>query len=169
MISLAAEHVVVDVDEFQRLARVALRLGTQADYERALAAYAGVLLPEDRYEDWPAERRQHVADVHVRLLLGLAEVLADDGEVVEALETLWRALEADPTNEEAHRQVMRLHAATGARSLALRQFEICRGRLSRDLGVAPDRATIALYERLAESTPVTTAESVGVSSIATRV
>jgi len=62
-----------------------------------------------------------------------------------------------------------LHAATGERSLALRQFEICRGRLSRDLGVAPDRATIALYERLAESTPVTTAESVGAPSIATRV
>jgi DNA-binding SARP family transcriptional activator len=148
MIELGAEHVVVDADEFQRLARVALRVGTRAAYERALVLYAGELLPEDLYEDWPTARRQHLADLHVRLLLGLAETLAHDGGVAEALDVLGSALERDPTCEAVHRQAMRLYAATGSRAQALRQFEICRLSLRRELDVAPDRETTALYEHL---------------------
>jgi DNA-binding SARP family transcriptional activator len=148
MISLGSDHVVVDVDEFQRLARVALRLGTRADFERALAMYTGALLPEDLYEDWPSERRQHFADLQVRLLLGLAEALVSDGDLAEALDVLHRALDEDPIQEEVHRRVMCLYAAMGARSLALRQFETCRASLRRELDVAPDRETTALYEHL---------------------
>jgi DNA-binding SARP family transcriptional activator len=148
MITLGGDHVLIDADNFQRLAQVALRLRTVPAYERALAAYTGVLLPEDLYADWPSERRLYFADLNVRLLLGLAETLANGGAHLEAVDRLRSALQEDPTREDAHRQIMRLYGAMGARGLARRQFEICRALLRDELNVAPDRETTSLYEDL---------------------
>ena len=43
-------------------------------------------------------------------------------------------------------------AATGRRSAALQQYEICRRRLRDELGIEPDRATQALYQQIKAST-----------------
>jgi DNA-binding SARP family transcriptional activator len=148
MIMLGSDHVVVDADHFQRLAQSALRVRTVPAYEAALAVYTGLLLPEDLYEDWPAERRLYLADLHVRCLLGLAETLASAGGHLEAVDCLQSALLEDPTREDVHRQIMRLYGEIGARSLALRQFQICRDLLREQLDVDPDRETTSLYECL---------------------
>jgi DNA-binding SARP family transcriptional activator len=148
MITLGSEHVLIDADNFQRLAQVALRLRSVSAYERALEAYTGVLLPEDLYADWPSERRLYFADLNVRLLLGLANMLAECGAHLEAVDRLRSALQEDPTREDAHRQIMRLYGEMGARGLALRQFEICRALLREELNVTPDRETTSLYEDL---------------------
>ncbi len=150
MITLETDHVLIDADNFQRLAQSALRLATvsASAYETALAAYTGVLLPEDLYEDWPSERRHYLADLNVRLLLGLAETLGKRGAHRGAVDRLRSALQEDPTREDVHRQLMLLYGAMGARGLALRQFEICRALLRRELNMAPDRETTALYQEL---------------------
>ena len=80
MVALDTQHVLIDADHFQVLAESALRQRDEAAFEAALEAYGGELLPEDRYEDWCAERREFLAELHIRLLLGLAERLEERGE-----------------------------------------------------------------------------------------
>jgi predicted ATPase len=64
-----------------------------------------------------------------------------------------QVLEVAPWCEEAHRQLMRLLARAGQRAQALVQYERCRSVLARELGVAPQEATTALYERLRSVMP----------------
>jgi DNA-binding SARP family transcriptional activator len=154
MLVLDPEHVLIDADHFQRVAERALRLGS--GYEAALAAYTGELLPEDRYEDWSAPQRDRLAELRILLLLGLAETLAERGAYVQAVEILRTVLQHDPTREDVHRWLIRLYASTGARHLAIRQFEICRDVLQRDLNIPPQRETQALYQDvLAAEIPLT--------------
>lgn len=154
MVGLDMQYVLVDADEFQRLAQRALRLTNvraheaAPAYEAALALYRGALLPEDRYEDWPSQRRRYLADLYMRLLLGLAEIREIEGDRSGAIDCVGAALQEDETREDAHRQLMRLYDATGARDLALRQFETCRSLLRRELNRPPHQETTALYEEL---------------------
>jgi DNA-binding SARP family transcriptional activator len=148
MIMLDPDHVVVDVDSFQRLAQEALRYETLDAYEAALAAYTGVLLPEDLYEDWTTARRLFLSELHVQCRLGLAETRADAGAYLEAIDCLQGVLYDDPTREDVHRRVMRLYCRIGARGLALRQYNLCRDALRAQLDVDPDRETSSLYEVL---------------------
>jgi predicted ATPase len=57
----------VDVDAFGAAAAAARREGTPEAYERALAAYGGELLPENRYDDWAAAERERLAELHAEL------------------------------------------------------------------------------------------------------
>ena len=148
MLTLDTEHILIDADHFQRLAEGALQLGSVSGYETALAAYAGELLPEDRYEDWSGERRHFLAELHTRVLLGLAEALENRGAYTQAADHLRVALQQDPTREEVHRRLMRLYAETGTRDQAMRQFQICQEALLRELNVVPERETEALYQDL---------------------
>ena len=50
----------------------------------------------------------------------------------------------DGTAEEAHRAIIRAHQRRGHLSAALRQFELCRAVLRKELGAEPDRETAAL-------------------------
>ncbi len=145
MVALDTQHVVIDADQFQLLAETALRQRDEAAFEAALEAYGGELLPEDRYEDWCAERRDFLAELHVRLLLGLAERLEERGAYGAAANRLREALQHDPTGEQAHRRLMVLYAAAGARDRAVRQFHVCQDALWRKLDLAPEEATVALY------------------------
>jgi predicted ATPase len=60
----------IDVDRFVLAAAGARGAGSRAAYEAALTIYRGELLPENRYDDWAAERRDELAE--------LAEVLSDE-------------------------------------------------------------------------------------------
>src|SRR5439155_25599457 len=66
MVCLGAD---VDVDRFVSAADGARRARTRAASRSALALYPGVLLPENRYDDWASERREELAE--------LAEELAE--------------------------------------------------------------------------------------------
>lgn len=146
MLTLDTVHVVIDADCFEQLAESALQLRTVSAYENALAAYTGELLPEDRYEDWSAERRSFVSELYVRLLIGLAEALQRRGDHRQAADRLRAVLRQDPTREDVHRRLMLLYAEMGARYEAVRQYQICRDMLNRKLDMAPDAETETLYE-----------------------
>jgi DNA-binding SARP family transcriptional activator len=143
---LNTAYVVVDMDQFEQLAGDAMRRGEIGAYEAALAVYGGELLPEDRYENWCSERRGVLAEVRVRLLSGLAEVLERGGAYNEAADRLRDVLQQDPTREAAHRQLMRLYARMGTPDQAARQFRLCEAVLRRNLDLAPQPQTVSLYD-----------------------
>jgi DNA-binding SARP family transcriptional activator len=146
MVALDTQHVWIDADHFELLAQGALRQGDVCAYESALAAYGGELLPEDRYEDWCSERRDYLEGLHIQLLLGLAEALEARGALSSSAARLREVLQHDATREDVHRRLMVLYASVGTRDQAVRQFHTCEEALRRELDLAPEGATLALYK-----------------------
>ncbi len=150
---LHTEHVVVDADQFERLAEDAIRRREVEAYQAALAAYRGELLPEDRYESWCSERRGVLAELRVRLLLGMAEALERSGAYNDAADRLRDVLQQDPTLEVVHRRLMRLYVRMGTPDQAVRQFHLCEDVLLRELDLAPQPETVSLCDEILTGRP----------------
>jgi DNA-binding SARP family transcriptional activator len=60
-----------------------------------------------------------------------------------------KIIEMDPLREEIHRELMRLFMASGQRSLAIRQYELCKDLLRTELNVAPMPETRLLQRQIA--------------------
>jgi DNA-binding SARP family transcriptional activator len=125
--------VETDVQDFERRAAAALKSGDPDACARAADAGAAELLPEARYEEWTRSRRDHLTRVRVDLL-----------RRARAWE---RLVEADPADEEAHRELMRTALEAGNRHAAIRWYGRLRTALERQLGVRPDEVTRAIYEQ----------------------
>src|SRR5690606_35822562 len=67
----------------------------------------------------------------------------------DALELCRKALAIDGFGELFHRWTMTAHWERGERTRALAHYHAFSKMLERELGVAPEAATAALYERLA--------------------
>ncbi|MFI1996145.1 BTAD domain-containing putative transcriptional regulator [Actinoplanes sp. NPDC020271] len=146
VVLLQADAVVdVDVGRFERLARTARAGGDLAGMRDAVAAYAGDLLPEDRFEDWAAARREELRALLCDLLVDLAAGAAAAGGDGEAVEALRRALAIDPLHEGAVRGLMRCLVTAGRRAEALSRYERLRDDLGAEYGSGPDPATRQLY------------------------
>ncbi|WP_049774167.1 MULTISPECIES: BTAD domain-containing putative transcriptional regulator [unclassified Nocardioides] len=129
-------HAEVDIDaeRFETAARRALATDNSAACRDVVDLYGGDLLPDDRYESWLAEPQHRLRQRYLDLL---------------RVGSLWaRLAEEDPTDEQAARSLMRAHLDAGERREAIRRFERLREALHDQLGVGPDRATIALYEEV---------------------
>jgi predicted ATPase len=148
LLALSSERVWVDADAFEAEAMTALARGDMEDIERALIAYRGELLPEDRYEEWTATRRATLADLHYELLLKLAAIYEQRGRLETAVEHLQYACELDPVREDLQQSLMQLYVRAGQRHRALRQYQICREaiRCELDCDVAPE--TEAIYQAI---------------------
>jgi TolB-like protein/two-component SAPR family response regulator/Flp pilus assembly protein TadD len=147
-VSLDTARVEIDAVTFQRLAASdeveALR--------RAAALYGGEFLADtyisDRgFEEWVGLERRRLADIASRVLEKLCALERGAARVDVAR----RLLALDPLREASHRQLMQLYAEAGERSIALRQYEICRETLGSQLGVAPDEETEALRRQLLQN------------------
>jgi DNA-binding SARP family transcriptional activator len=145
MVAFDPAHVAVDADHFERVARDALRQREVSALESALAAYRGDLLPEDRYADWCAQRRDFLSDLRVRLLLEMADLLEAQGAYNESADRLRTLLQQDPTREDVHRRLMRLYTEMGTPDQAVRQFHACEEALQRELDFVPQEETVAAY------------------------
>jgi DNA-binding SARP family transcriptional activator len=119
-------EVTVDAVRFEQLARTAVSENDPIVARDALGWYGGELLPADLYEDWALDRRESLQLRHLDVLRIIGE---------------WRDLaELDPTDEEAHVQLMQRHLAVGDGAAALRQYEYLERVLDRELGVEPGEA-----------------------------
>jgi DNA-binding SARP family transcriptional activator len=127
------EDVLVDASRFERAASAALAANDRAAAAHAAALYGGELLPEDRYAPWSNEPRERLRVLAIQLLKAASH---------------WESvLDIDPADEESHRALMEQALKAGDRTGAIRQFERLRQRLRIDLGMGPDEASVALYER----------------------
>jgi predicted ATPase/DNA-binding SARP family transcriptional activator/Tfp pilus assembly protein PilF len=139
----------IDAAAFEAAAEAARRAGDVAAYSIALDLYGGELLPEDRYEDWAAGRRDFLRGIQLTLLRELAALHERAGAWAAAIAALQRLLVAEPAHEEAHVALMRAFALAGQRAQALAQWEQLVAALRRELDAVPDAAARALYEEIA--------------------
>lgn len=151
----------IDVDEFDRWyaqGRAHERAGATcaaiADYQAALDLYQGDLLLGDLEDDRTVIERERLASTFLTLLGKLGAYHFEHGRYEEAIDYAHRLLKHDPCREDAHRTLMRSFARLGQRSRALRQYELCRTFLERELGIEPAAATAQLYESIARDADV---------------
>ena len=129
-----AADVTIDLGGLEEAAAQALATGDPVACSRVAATWAGELLPDERYEAWTAAAR---ARAH-RLQLDLLRAAGDWATVVEV----------EPTDEVAHRELMRQHMVAGRLHAAIRQYQRLRTILRREVGVRPSDATLALYREI---------------------
>jgi predicted ATPase/DNA-binding SARP family transcriptional activator len=150
----------IDMEAFERVARGAGSDSPLASLQQARELYRGEPLPDDRYADWAVGPRETLAQDYLSLLTRIAELEERDGRREAAIECLREVLDLEPSDEAAHRSLMRLYALGDRRQLALRQFEWLRTILARELEVEPSRESRELYREILEgrfvSAPVPT-------------
>ena len=139
--------VGVDVLEFEQLAAS----DAVGDLHRAAALYAGDLLDgldtrDAAFEEWLLIERQRLRTLATTMLKKL--LIREIGP--RAIAVAQRLLALDPLQEEGHRALMRLHAEAGEIGASLRQYELCREILKRELDVAPSPETEALCRLIRE-------------------
>jgi predicted ATPase/DNA-binding SARP family transcriptional activator len=142
-----ADPLRTDVVEFEQAAARARAEGDVAAYRAALAAYGGELLPEDRYEEWTAARREALRELRLALGIELAELEAG-ADPAAAIGELRELLVSEPLHEPAHRALMRLYVASGRRQEALAQFQELKRGLRQEFEDEPDDETRALYREI---------------------
>jgi DNA-binding SARP family transcriptional activator len=111
------------------------------------------------FESWALHTREQFEREYLHLLhlLGTGQEAA--GDSMQAAATYRRVLESRPWDEDAHRHLMRVLAASGEYGAALAQYAACRRALG-DLGVEPGRTTNALYQRIKQEAAAGTAVTV---------
>ncbi|HXF86600.1 MAG TPA: AAA family ATPase [Anaerolineales bacterium] len=137
----------LDVAEFERYSR------SEEHWEEAVALYSGDLL-ENLYEDWVFPERERLRSVYLDILTRLAWKFQSQRDYPKAIRYGAQLLAADPLREDSVRLLMTLRYQAGDRAGALREYEQCRERLRRELGVEPMPETMALYEVIARNAPL---------------
>jgi predicted ATPase/DNA-binding SARP family transcriptional activator/DNA-binding CsgD family transcriptional regulator len=138
----------VDIEAFEEVAATARRSGDPAAYQAALDLYAGDLLPADPYEDWAEDRRRQLRQDYLDLLVEMAELCEERGDLGAAIDALREAASKEPGHEQAHAELMCLYARSGQRHKALRQYERLRQALRREFGTEPGRDSRRLHEEI---------------------
>ncbi|WP_295386068.1 BTAD domain-containing putative transcriptional regulator [uncultured Thiodictyon sp.] len=149
-------EVWLDVDEFARLTRAGLgkplpQLSPAdiCDLQAALLLYKGEFLTGFN-DPWASVERERYRRLYLNALGRLTQIHAVRQDYLGAIDYSQAILDLDPLREDVHRDLMRYYVMQGQRTLALRQFELCRDNLRRELAVAPMRETLILYRRIAD-------------------
>src|SRR5207244_8983379 len=98
---------------------------------------------------WAISRRDILSRAAIKALLQVAEARREEGAYEPAIAALQRLLSLERTDEQAHRELMRVYALAGRRHDALRQYEQCSKVLQSELNVEPETETIELYNSIA--------------------
>jgi DNA-binding SARP family transcriptional activator len=141
---------LIDAREFEELTKSA----NAADLDRAAALFGGEFLSghnnigEEAFDEWLRAQRQRAQLSASRLCETYAARpgLVRDGE--RAIAVVERLLALDPLREDCQRVALTLYARYRGRTEALAQAEAFAGVLERELGVAPEKETRALIERI---------------------
>jgi DNA-binding SARP family transcriptional activator len=136
--------VVVDLRENARRARGILRSDVAAeDLSVEDLSVTGDLLP-GWYDEWVVSERERYRQLRLHALEKLCHTLASTGRFDQAIEAGLAAVSSEPLRESAHQVLIFAYLEEGNASEAIRQYDICRQILDRELGIEPSPATQAL-------------------------
>ena len=164
--SMGSGRVVwLDVDEFQdRLAECqthdhlpaqvcpdclsSLAKATELYRDDFLAGFT--LADSPSFDDWQFFETQALRDQLASALERLARGHGAQGEYETAVAHARRWVALDPLHEPAHRLLMQLHAWSGQRAAALRQYAECERVLEEEVGAPPEEETVQLFQAIQE-------------------
>ncbi|CAN5912344.1 hypothetical protein BH23ACT2_BH23ACT2_09860 [soil metagenome] len=119
-VRLRTDRVDVDVERFLTGATRALdahaldRPGAWVELVGAMRAHRGDALPDEPYAEWASPIRAEVRTTHLRVVRTLAGRAVDAGDHLAASDAFRRLVEADPFDEEVHRELVSALERIGA-------------------------------------------------------
>ena len=162
-IALKRDAVWVDVIAFNGVLRQAINHSHSrndlCDECAALFQQASAIYRDDfmhgfyvvdsiEFEHWQMHQRDWLRREYIGIQRRLSFYFSECGQSELAIRYAHGWLACDPLQESAYRQLMRLYAANGQRTEALRQYQQCVDRLDAELATPPETETIRLYESL---------------------
>jgi predicted ATPase/DNA-binding SARP family transcriptional activator len=143
-----------DVDTFESALAAASRARPASaalpDLQRAVAVYRGDFMAGVTAGEWSLARRDELGRRFESALLAVGRLHVAAGRHQAAATAFRRAVEHEPLNESAHRELMTCWASLGENARAVRHYTNLVRLLADQVGVAPAPETTALAERLAE-------------------
>ncbi len=149
-VGLDPQGYVTDVEEFEAAlaaARGGPPVAALSALEEAVRLYQGELLP-GCYAEWVFPERRRLALEYVGALRRLGELLETVGKPEQALVYALRAAAADPADEEAQRDLIRLYLQLGRPREAREAYVRFERWLRDEFGAAPSPETVALATSL---------------------
>lgn len=142
--------VTTDIAEFEVSLKLAESEETAAvtALRHAVDLYQGEFL-DGYYLDWVLLERVRLSDLYYDALTRLIRSYAQSGRISEAIEVAIRRLAIDPSDERAHRALMRLYLAAGRPRSALAQYHELARALALDEEIPSERAERLRDEALA--------------------
>jgi DNA-binding SARP family transcriptional activator len=152
-VSLNLDRVWVDAITFEQLLATSGPVGVPEDeaVARAIALYAGPLLPGDLDASWSVAARERLRMKFVHHVVRLGRALEERGSWDDAIALYTRGLDADSLNESFYCGIMRAHHLAGRDAEAMSLYARFRKALSGAFGIEPSPESRALYERIAPS------------------
>jgi predicted ATPase/DNA-binding SARP family transcriptional activator len=148
-----AQRLDCDVDTFESALAAASRARPASaalpDLQRAVAAYGGDFLAGMAAGEWTQARRDELRRRFESALLAIGRLHAAAGRHEAAVTAFRRAIEHEPLNEVAHRELMTCWAQLGQTARAVHHYTELTALLADQVGVRPAAETTVLYERLA--------------------
>jgi predicted ATPase/DNA-binding SARP family transcriptional activator len=143
--------VVTDVAEFEEALQAAEESEDNATQHlrQAVDLYQGEFL-DGYYEEWALLERVRLSDQYYEALSHLIRSYAQTGRISEAIEVAIRRLAIDPSDERAHRALMRLYLAAGRPRSALAQYQQLVRALALDDDVPSERAERLRQEAMSQ-------------------
>jgi len=148
----------LDVATFEEKARQGLRQPpsamntSEADaLEAATHLYLGDLL-EGIDADWALIERERMRMLYLKSLTQLMEYYQHQRVYEKSLDCGQKILAMDPLREDVHRVMIQLYVYNGQRTLAMRQYDLCRSVLAVELNIPPMPETEALYTQISAPT-----------------
>jgi DNA-binding SARP family transcriptional activator len=149
-------QIELDVEVFARRVVPALSKPlehvTDADIEAlrsGIALYSADILT-DYTDEWALREREKHRRHYLNALGRMMHLCMLARDWTESIRYGQAILDHDALREDVHREIMRMYVQSGQRPMALRQFEICRAALRRELAIQPMRETMALYKSIAD-------------------
>ncbi len=148
-------RIWVDVDAFNASISRARELESHHEYDAAFHEYAradgfyrGEFLPDDLYDEWTISIRRDLTEKYITMCRYMADFLLKKYDYDAALAMTRRLLQIEPCDEAVHRQIMMIHAQSGQRHLAVRQYNLCKETLAKELGIEPELQTTRLLAEI---------------------
>jgi DNA-binding SARP family transcriptional activator len=135
------------VEPLLRIKPAALTRNQTARLQRGVRLYRGDYLVGIDHE-WAWLERQRLRNLYLDGVYHLTQAYAAAPDWPRVLEWGRRLNRDEPLREDVHRMLMRAHAHTGNRALAIAQYQLCQRVLRADLDVEPMPETQELYRSL---------------------
>lgn len=151
----------IDYEEFEKALMDAARRSPSSytPLKQALELYTDDLL-KNVYTDWALMEREHARQrflTALRQLITTCQQTSDWDSVIRYARLL---IEQDPLQETAYQALMLAYVATGDRSAALRQYQLCVQVLDEELGAEPLPETTRLFDDIRQGKLVLPVEPV---------
>lgn len=144
----------VDSAVFREILQPKIEQCTYQELQRAIGLYQDDLLDgfyvrdAELFDEWLVAEREQLRVLVSHAMHQLVAYYFETGSWNEGIQVTQRLLTMESWDEAAHRQQMRLLAASGQRGAALIQYERCCQILRKEFSVEPSAETQALYQTI---------------------